>query len=149
MTKEPHGEPSTFARLRTLCSRSAPERYADAIETNPEIYAGDWRKACAPVGNKPLRTPSSGSGLRQGTYLVERAAHEPNTLFVGMDQSPSIAYAAQKICEQATNALVLPRGATSLPQLFAAGELDAITINFPRRSPRPSTPKNDSSMSTI
>ena len=28
------------------------ERYADAIETNPEIYAGDWREACAPVGSK-------------------------------------------------------------------------------------------------
>lgn len=26
------------------------ERYADAIETNPEAYAGDWREACAPVG---------------------------------------------------------------------------------------------------
>ena len=26
------------------------ERYADAIETNPEAYAGDWRKACAPAG---------------------------------------------------------------------------------------------------
>ena len=25
------------------------ERYADAIETNPEAYAGNWRKACAPV----------------------------------------------------------------------------------------------------
>lgn len=30
------------------------ERYADAIETNPEAYAGDWRKACAPAGSKPF-----------------------------------------------------------------------------------------------
>ena len=30
------------------------ERYADAIETNPEAYAGDWREACAPVGSKPF-----------------------------------------------------------------------------------------------
>ena len=53
-----------------------------------------------------------------------------------MDQEPiCIAYAAQKICEQGlSNALVLPRGAASLPQLFAAGELDAITINFPGRA---------------
>ena len=67
------------------------------------------------------------------------ASHrEPDTLFIGMDQEPiCIAYAAQKICEQGlSNALVLPRGAASLPQLFAAGELDAITINFPTPQPK-------------
>ena len=29
-----------------------------------------------------------------------------------------------------------PRGAASLPQLFAAGELDAITINYPTPQPK-------------
>ena len=74
----------------------------------------------------------------KGRILVERAGHEPNTLFIGMDQEPiCIAYAAQKICEQElSNVLVLPRGAASLPQLFAAGELDAITINFPTPQPK-------------
>ena len=114
------------------------ERYADAIETNPEAYAGDWREACAPVGSKPFEHLHLDLGCGKGTYLVERATREPNTLFVGMDQEPiCIAYAAQKICEQElTNALVLPRGATSLPQLFAAGELDAITVNFPTPQPK-------------
>ena len=114
------------------------ERYADAIETNPEAYAGDWREACAPVGSKPFEHLHLDLGCGKGTYLVERAAHEPNTLFIGMDQEPiCIAYAAQKICEQElSNALVLPRGAASLPQLFAAGELDAITINFPTPQPK-------------
>ena len=114
------------------------ERYADAIETNPEAYAGDWRGACAPAGSKPFEHLHLDLGCGKGTYLVERAAHEPNTLFIGMDQEPiCIAYAAQKICEQElANALVLPRGAASLPQLFAAGELDAITINFPTPQPK-------------
>ena len=114
------------------------ERYADAIETNPEAYAGDWRKACAPAGSKPFEHLHLDLGCGKGTYLVERAAHEPNTLFIGMDQEPiCIAYAAQKICEQGlSNALVLPRGAASLPQLFAAGELNAITINFPTPQPK-------------
>ena len=114
------------------------ERYADAIETNPEAYAGDWREACAPAGGKPFEHLHLDLGCGKGTYLVERAAHEPNTLFIGMDQEPiCIAYAAQKICEQElSNALVLPRGAKSLPQLFAAGELDAITINFPTPQPK-------------
>ncbi len=114
------------------------ERYADAIETNPEAYAGDWREVCAPVGSKPFEHLHLDLGCGKGTYLVERAAHEPNTLFIGMDQEPiCIAYAAQKICEhELTNALVLPRGAASLPQLFATGELDAITINFPTPQPK-------------
>ena len=114
------------------------ERYADAIETNPEAYAGDWREACAPVGSKPFEHLHLDLGCGKGTYLVERAHREPNALFIGMDQEPiCIAYAAQKICEQELpNALVLPRGAASLPQLFAAGELDAITINFPTPQPK-------------
>ena len=114
------------------------ERYADAIETNPEAYAGDWREACAPAGSKPFEHLHLDLGCGKGTYLVERARREPDTLFIGMDQEPiCIAYTAQKICEQElTNALVLPRGAASLPQLFAAGELDAITINFPTPQPK-------------
>ena len=98
------------------------EHYADAIETNPEAYAGDWRKACAPVGSKPFEHLHLDLGCGKGTYLVERAVREPNTLFIGMDQEPiCIAYAAQKICEQELpNALVLPRGCllyTSPPEL--------------------------------
>lgn len=114
------------------------ERYADAIETSPEIYAGHWRKACAPAGSKTFGCLHLDLGCGKGTYLVERARREPDILFIGMDQEPiCIAYAAQKICEQGpSNALVLPRGAASLPQLFAAGELDAITINFPTPQPK-------------
>lgn len=114
------------------------ERYADAIETNPEAYAGDWRGACAPAGGEPFGRLHLDLGCGKGTYLVERARREPDALFIGMDQEPiCIAYAAQKICEQGlSNALVLPRGAASLPQLFAAGELDAITINFPTPQPK-------------
>ena len=124
------------------------ERYADAIETNPEAYAGDWRGACAPAGGEHLHLDL---GCGKGTYLVERAAHEPNTLFIGMDQEPiCIAYAAQKICEQELpNALVLPealhRYRSCLPQASSMPS----PSTFPRRSPRPSTPKNDLSMSTI
>ena len=114
------------------------ERYADAIETNPEAYAGDWREACTPVGGSSFTRLHLDLGCGKGTYLVERAHREPDTLFIGMDQEPiCIAYAAQKVCEQElTNALVLPRGAASLPQLFAAGELEAITINFPTPQPK-------------
>lgn len=70
-------------------------------------------------GSKPSEHLHLDLGCGKGTYLVERAHREPDTLFIGMDQEPiCIAYAAQKICEQGlSNALVLPRGAASLPQL--------------------------------
>lgn len=127
------------------------ERYADAIETNPEAYAGDWRKACAPAGSKPFEHLHLDLGCGKGTYLVERAGHEPNTLFIGMDQEPiCIAYAAQKICEQElSNALVLPEAPHRCHSYLPQASSMPSPSTFPRRSPRPSTPKNDSSMSTI
>lgn len=114
------------------------ERYGRAIETAPERYTGLWREACAPAGAPPFTRLHLDLGCGKGTYLVERACREPNTLFIGMDQEPiCVAYAAQKVCESGlANALVLPRGAASLPNLFAPGELDAITINFPTPCPK-------------
>ena len=96
------------------------ERYADAIETNPEAYAGDWREACAPVGSKPFEHLHLDLGCGKGTYLVERARREPTTLFIGMDQEPiCIAYAAQKICEQElTNALAVSYTHLTLPTIL-------------------------------
>ena len=125
------------------------ERYADAIETNPEAYAGDWRKACAPAGSKPFEHLHLDLGCGKGTYLVERAHREPDTLFIGMDQEPiCIAYAAQKICEHPTHSSCPEaphRCHSCLPQASSMPS----PLTFPRRSPRPSTLKNDSSMSTI
>ena len=114
------------------------ERYGHAIETAPESYAGHWREACAPMGGEPFAKLHLDLGCGKGAYLVERARREPGTLFIGMDQEPiCIAYAAQTICESGlANALVLPRGAASLPRLFAPGELDAVTINFPTPCPK-------------
>lgn len=114
------------------------ERYASAIEMTPECYSGRWREACAAIGDAPFARVHLDLGCGKGTYLVERAQREPRALFIGMDQEPiCIAYAAQKICEAGlANAIVLPRRATSLSALFAPGELDAITINFPTPCPK-------------
>lgn len=114
------------------------ERYSRAIETAPERYAGHWREACAPAGAAPFARVHLDLGCGKGAYLVERARREPDTLFIGMDQEPiCIAYVAQRVCESGlANAVVLPRGAASLPGIFASGELDAVTINFPTPCPK-------------
>lgn len=114
------------------------ERYADAIEVAPEGYAERWREACAPVGDAAFDGLHLDLGCGKGTYLVERAKQDGRTLFIGMDQEPiCIAYAAQKICEEGlANALVLPRGAAGIGDVFGPGELNAITINFPTPQPK-------------
>ena len=114
------------------------ERYAGAIETSPETLAGHWGRDCAKAGSPSFGRVHLDLGCGKGTYIIERAKGEPQTLFIGMDQEPiCIAYAAQHVCEEGlSNALVVPRGARSLDEVFAPGELDAITINFPTPCPK-------------
>ena len=114
------------------------ERYGSAIETSPESYIGHWREACAPAGSKPFARLHLDLGCGKGTYLAERAKIEPDTLFVGADQEPiCIAYAAQRVVEaDIANAVLVPRKAGSLARIFATGELDAITLNFPTPCPK-------------
>lgn len=127
------------------------ERYANAIETNPEAYAGDWRRACAPVGSKSFTRLHLDLGCGKGTYLVERARREPDTLFIGMDRSPSASpmphrKSASRGCPTRSSYPEAPHRCRSyLPQASSMPSLST----FPRRNPRPSTPKSDSSMSTI
>ena len=45
------------------------ERYADAIETNPESYAGNWREACAPAGGGRVLV-SGGHIYKCGSILL-------------------------------------------------------------------------------
>ena len=114
------------------------ERYADAIETLPETLAGHWAADCAETGAAPFARVHLDLGCGKGTYIVKRAAAEPDALFVGMDQEPiCIAYAAQHILEAGLrNAVVVPRGARSLDSIFGTGELSSITLNFPTPCPK-------------
>ena len=77
-------------------------------------------------------------GCGKGSYLIARAQQEPSTLFIGMDTEPiCVAYSAQYITEAGlANAVVLPRGAAAAARIFAAGELAAITLNFPTPHPK-------------
>ena len=114
------------------------ERYADGIETHPERLRGYWAEACTPCGAAPFAAAHLDLGCGKGTYIAERAAHEPETLFIGADQEPiCIAYAAQRIVEDGLpNAIVMPRGARSLGEIFGAYELSHITLNFPTPCPK-------------
>jgi tRNA (guanine-N7-)-methyltransferase len=117
------------------------ERYADAIELYPERYAGRWAEACHPLG--PLGTGSFARvhvdlGCGKGAYVLGQAARNPETLYVAIDGEPiCIAYTAQHVMEAGLpNVVVVPALGSAMPQVFAPGEVSAITLNFPTPFPR-------------
>ncbi len=125
------------------------ERYARAIETHPEHLAGHWAHACYPL-ETPLQEPDAHPNTHQyervhldlgcgkGSFIIQSAQRDPRTLFIGMDTEPiCIAYAAQGICtSELPNAIVTPRGAHAVEQLFSSGEVAAITLNFSTPYPK-------------
>lgn len=114
------------------------ERYADAIEPAPAAWRGRWARACAPAGGEPFRAVKLDLGCGKGSFLLEMAHREPDVLWLGVDAEPvCVVYAAEAVMRTGTrNVLVIPARADQLKDIFAAGELDAVTINFPTPFPR-------------
>ena len=116
------------------------ERFADAIEQDAPAYAGRWAHACWPLDADRgcFSSVHLDLGCGKGAFIAQRAQREPDTLFIGMDAEPvCIAYAAQRAVEERLrNVVIVPRGADALADIFATGELDAITLNFPTPHPK-------------
>lgn len=118
------------------------ERYADAIEPNPQDYAGRWAEACHPLDparpHERFREVRLDLGCGKGTFCVESARLEPDVLFIGMDYEPiCIAYAAQRACESGlANVVFVPGDGSRITSLFAPGELARIHLNFSTPFPR-------------
>ena len=120
------------------------ERYASAIEQQPETFAGSWSTACFPsmAGTAPaavrFKRVHLDLGCGKGAYLVASAQRDSESLYIGMDTEPiCIAYAAQNIVEaNLRNAVVLPRSAESITRLFGTNKLASITLNFPTPFPK-------------
>lgn len=120
------------------------ERYADQIETNPAHWAGSWAEACFPLdasrkdGASSFREVRLDLGCGKGTATVEAAAAESDVLFIGVDREPvCVVYAAQHVAEAGlNNVIIVPGDGTSVPAMFATGELSCIYLNFPTPFPR-------------
>lgn len=117
------------------------ERAADAIETNAAAFRGHWAEACCPLAaNGPARFERVhlDLGCGKGSYIAAMAKRHPKTLFIGMDSEPvCVVHAAQLVLDEGlANALVIPGDAAKLDRIFAPGELNAITINFPTPHPK-------------
>lgn len=114
------------------------ERYAAGIEQHPSEFAGRWREPRTEQGSGPFERLHLDLGCGKGSYICDRAAREPQTLFVGVDQEPiCVAYAAQLIVEsELPNVIVVCAGADDLDKIFAPGEINALTLNFPTPHPK-------------
>ncbi|MDO4437330.1 MAG: tRNA (guanosine(46)-N7)-methyltransferase TrmB [Coriobacteriaceae bacterium] len=126
------------------------ERAADAIETNAPAYRGRWAEACWPLcGQRDGANSPATAGTRfvrvhldlgcgKGAYIAAMAKRHPDTLFIGMDSEPvCVVHAAQLILDEGIkNALIIPGDAAKLDRIFAPGELNAISINFPTPHPK-------------
>ena len=127
------------------------ERYADAIELQPVRLAGRWAEACWPLGGGILagdtqQADATGRfervvvdlGCGKGSYAVELARRNPDTLVVGVDFEPiCIAYAAQEAMEGGVrNAVFVPGKAELVAAAFAPGEIARMHVNFPTPYPR-------------
>lgn len=118
------------------------ERYADAIEIEPERYTGLWAEACHPLvsGMAPsrFREVRLDLGCGKGSFAVESARREPDVLFVGMDYEPiCIAYAAQRGLESGLdNVVFVPGDGSNITSMFSPGELARIYLNYSTPFPR-------------
>lgn len=114
-------------------------RYAAAIETKPEHFAGHWAQACHPLDDgEAYKKVVLDLGCGKGTFACGMAAMHPDILFIGMDTEPvCIAYAAQNVCEHhLTNAVMVPGMGSDVTKFFGPHELDSIRINFPTPFPK-------------
>ena len=117
------------------------ECYAPVIEVAPERYAGVWAQACHPLCAQGLGSYQRihvDLGCGKGAYVVHEAAAHPQTLYIAIDAEPiCVAYTAQHVTEAGlSNVVVVPALGSALPRIFAAGEVAAITLNFPTPFPR-------------
>ncbi len=117
------------------------ERYASVIELEPTRYAGCWAEACHPLtahGTASFDEVRVDLGCGKGAFVVQAATQNPRTLFVALDAEPiCIAYTAQHVCEAGlSNVVVVPARGSHVAQIFAPGEVSAITLNFPTPFPR-------------
>lgn len=117
------------------------ERYAPVIEPQPRTYAGSWTQACHPLGShgtQAFRRLHVDLGCGKGSYVVQAASAQPETLYLAIDAEPiCIAYTAQHVMEAGlANVVVIPALGEHITAILGPGEADSITLNFPTPFPR-------------
>lgn len=134
--------------MRTAASRlpkgfSLDERLAacaQTFEASPERWAGQWRWWAGEGARReqPFEAVVCDLGCGKGEYTVACAKQRPDVLFVGIDVDGVCAWRAAECARAAgvDNAVFVWREDLPLSDVFGAGELAGILMNFPTPFPK-------------
>lgn len=113
-------------RLRNI--PRAPQVLADhqLVLDTQQIRPGAWREI---FGNdRPIRVEI---GMGKGKFLLALAGQNPDVNFVGIEMYSSVLLrAVEKLTEDDSNIRFVCADARTLAELFGAGEIDRIYLNF-------------------
>lgn len=115
-------------RLRNVAGSRERIDESEFVVHNPEEVKGNWRQAVFGNDNE-LRLEI---GMGKGQFLMEMARRNPNVNYVGIEKFTSVLIrAVEKQQEEALpNVRFLCFDAERLCDVFAAGEVDGIYLNF-------------------
>ena len=103
------------------------ERCAQWLISDPQALRGNWRSLLP--GAKELRIEL---GCGKGRFTVETAAAEPDVLLIAVEKVPDAMVVAMERAAKAElhNVFFIDIDANQLPEIFDAGEVDRIYVNF-------------------
>ena len=103
------------------------ERCAATLITDPEALRGRWLEQFP--GHQALQLEL---GCGKGRFTVETAAAEPDVLLIAVEKVPDAMVVAMERAAKAElhNVFFIDIDANQLPEIFDAGEVDRIYVNF-------------------
>ena len=103
------------------------ERCAEVMIPSPEAYHGQWLERFPKYGKLFIEI-----GCGKGRFIAESAKAMPEALFVGIERVPEAMVVAMErtIEETIPNIRFIDTDAVRLADIFAAGEVERIYLNF-------------------
>ena len=114
-------------RLKNIPAARPAIENSDLCIKTPEDYKGRWKESFSE--GKPIFLEI---GMGKGQFIMSMAAINPGNFYLGMELHASVLYRGlQKLEEDPLdNILLLNHPAEGLTDMFAAGEIEGIYLNF-------------------
>ena len=119
---DPAAAPFVAAHAQVLLEDAAP------------AHRGAWRQA---LGLDAAAALALEIGCGRGRFILEAAQARPECGFLGLElRAEMVMQAIERVSELPPNLRFLCLNAALLPELFAAGEVDTVYLNFPDPWPK-------------
>ncbi|MDO4345555.1 MAG: tRNA (guanosine(46)-N7)-methyltransferase TrmB [Eubacteriales bacterium] len=113
-------------RLRNIPRANEVIANSPMVIQEPEKQKGAWRELFK--NDHPIHIEV---GMGKGKFLTELAARHPKINYIGIERYTSVLLrAVEKLETQPENLCFICMDARELPEVFAAGEVDKIYLNF-------------------